>query len=73
MKGSKGETDSNIQGSSDKAMSWFLNRNTTSQKGLTWNIPSNDKQKPANKNTLFSMDLIWNGRWNKVFLDLKNG
>ena len=28
----------NIQANSHKAISWFLNRNSTSQKGLAWNI-----------------------------------
>ena len=56
--GCKGETASNIQWSSNKVISWFFNRNTTSQKGLAWNIPGNKKQGPTTKTTLSSNALL---------------
>ena len=49
LKNSKGETRNNIQGNSDEASSKFLNRNTTSQKGMARNIQSNEKKRPATK------------------------
>ena len=51
LKNSKGETRNNIQGNSDEASSKFLNRNTTSQKGMARNIPSNEKKSPATVTT----------------------
>ena len=54
---SKGKTSSIVQGSSDKAISRFLNRNTTSHKGMARNIPSNEKQRTATKTTLPSRAL----------------
>ena len=65
LKSSKGETDSNTQESFDKVNSWFLKRNTTSQKGMARNIPSDEKQRPAAKTTLSSKALIENWRWNE--------
>ena len=32
------ERTNNIQGNSHQAISWFLNRNSTSQKGMEWHI-----------------------------------
>ena len=52
LKGSKGETVSNIQGSPDKVSSWLLNGNAPSQKKLPRNIPTNENQRPATKATL---------------------
>ena len=49
LKGSKRETASNIQGSPNKAISRFLNRNIISQKGPAQNIPNAEKQGPATK------------------------
>ena len=53
-----GERANNIQGSSDKTIRTFLNRNPISQKGMARNIPSNKKQRPATKTTLPSKALI---------------
>ena len=58
IKSIKGETASDTQGSPNKAVSWLLNRNTTSQKRVARNIPSNEKQRPATKTTLSSKTLI---------------
>ena len=45
-------------GNSDKAISWFLNRNTSGQYGLAWNIQSDEKQGPTTKTTLSSKAMI---------------
>ena len=58
LKGSKGETASNIQGSSNKAISRFLSRNTTNPKGMTWNILGNEKEGTTTKTTLSSKTFI---------------
>ena len=49
LKGSKGERGSHKPGSSNKAKSIFLNRNTTRQKGMARCIPSNEKRRPVIK------------------------
>ena len=58
FKGSKGQVRSNKQRSSNKAISWFLNRNTTSQKGFPRPNPSHEKQAPTTKTTPSGMDII---------------
>ena len=58
---------SNIQGSYDKVISSYLNRNTTSQKGMISNIPSNEKQRPTTKTNLPSKALIYSARQNNEF------
>ena len=45
----------NIQGNSHQAISWFPNRNSTSQKGMAW---WGEREKPATKNTLPSKTFI---------------
>ena len=45
----------NIQGKSHQAISWFPNRNSTSQKGVAW---SSEREEPATKNTLPSKTFI---------------
>ena len=57
LKGSKGETASNIQGSPNKASSCLLNGNAPHQKGMARNIPSNENQRPATKTTTSSNTL----------------
>ena len=54
----------NIQGNSHQAISWFLNRNSTSQKGMECYFLSDEREKPTTKNTLSSKTLlqIW---WNQ--------
>ena len=42
----------NIQGNSHQAISWFLNRNAISQKGIAWYIWSDEREEPTTKNTL---------------------
>ena len=44
--------DSYLHGSSHKTVSWFLNRNISGQKGLAWNIHSDEKQKHTTKTIL---------------------
>ena len=44
VKGSREETDNDIQGSSDKASSCLISRNTISQKGMARNMPSNESK-----------------------------
>ena len=48
----------NIQGNSHQAISWFLNRNSTSQKRMAWYIYSDDREEPTTKNTLPSKTLL---------------
>ena len=42
----------NTQGNSHQAIGWFLNRNSTSQKGMAWYILSDERKEPSTKNTL---------------------
>ena len=65
LKGSKGETGSNIQRRPDKTSSWLLNGNAPSQNGMARNIPSNEKQRPATETTLPRKALNYNRRPNK--------
>ena len=58
LKSSERETASYLQRSSDKVISWFLNRNSTGETWLSWNIPSNEKQGPATKTTLSRKALV---------------
>ena len=48
----------NIQANVHQAISWFLNRNSTSQKGMAWYIQSDEREEPTTKNTLPSMTLL---------------
>ena len=57
LKGSKGETGSNIQGSPNKVSKLLLNGNAPSQKRMARNIPNNENQRPATKATLPSKTL----------------
>ena len=65
LKGSKGETGSNIQGSPNKVSNWLLNGNAPSQQRMAKNIPSNENQRPATKTTLPSKALNHDRRTNK--------
>ena len=47
-----------MQGKVHNIISWFLNRNSTSQKEVTWNIPGDEREEPTNKNTLPSATVI---------------
>ena len=47
-----------IQGNSHQAISWFLNRNSTSQKQMVWCIQSDEREKSITKNTLPSKTLL---------------
>ena len=47
-----------IQGNSHQAISWFLNRNSTSQKQMVWCIQSDEREKSITKNTLSSKTLL---------------
>ena len=49
----QGKND-NIQGNSHQAISWFLNRNFTSQKGMAWYILSDEREETSTKNNLSS-------------------
>ena len=51
LKSSKRKADSHLQGRSHKTVSWFFNRNISGQKGLVWNIQSDEKQGPTTKTT----------------------
>ena len=42
----------NIQGNSQQANSWFLNRNSTSQKWMARCMQSDEREEPTAKNTL---------------------
>ena len=48
----------NVQGNSHQAVSWFLNRNFTSQKGMAWYIQSDEREETTTKATLPSMTLL---------------
>ena len=48
----------NTQENSHKVISWFLNRNSTSQKGMARYIPSDEREEPTTKDTLPSKTLI---------------
>ena len=48
----------NIQGNSQKVNSWFLSRNSTSQKGMGWYTSSDEREDLTAKITLPSKDLI---------------
>ena len=47
-----------IQGNSHQAISWFLNRNSTSQKGMAGYIQSDENKGPTTKNNLLSKTLF---------------
>ena len=65
-----GETTSNIKGGTNKAIIWFLNRNTASEKGMTRYIPSNEA-KTYNQDYSTQQGSHLNGKWNMEFLRLK--
>ena len=48
----------NIRGNSHQAISWFLNRTSTSQKGMAWYIQSDEREEPTIKNILPSKILL---------------
>ena len=58
MKSNKGKTTNNIQGNSHKVNSWFLSRNSTSQKGGARYIYSDEREEPTTKTTVPGKDLI---------------
>ena len=45
----KGKMTDNIQRNSHKVISWFLNRNSTSQKGVAWYGSSDGREEPTTK------------------------
>ena len=47
-----------IQGNSHQPISWFHNRNSTSQKGMAWYIQSDENKGPTTKNNLLSKTLF---------------
>ena len=57
-KATKKKMTNNIQGNSHHVISWLLNRNSTSQKGMAWYIQSDEREEPTTKNTLPSMTLL---------------
>ena len=65
LKGSKGETGSNIQGSLNKVSSYLPNGNSPSQKRMAKTIPSSENQRPATKTTLPTKALNQDRRPNK--------
>ena len=67
IKGSKGETVSNIQESPNKVSNRLLNGNAPNQKRMTKNIPSNESQRPTTQTTLPSKALNQDRRPNKEF------
>ena len=48
----------NTQGNSHQVISWFLNRNSPSQKGMAWYIKSDEREEPTTENNLSSKTLI---------------
>ena len=50
-----------LQGNSHQAISWFFNRNSTSQKGMAWYTKSDQREEPTVKNILPSKTLpqVW--------------
>ena len=48
----------NIQGNSHQVISWFLNRNSTSQKGMAGYIESDEREEPTTKDTPPSKTLL---------------
>ena len=48
----------NIQGNSHQAINWFLNRNSTNQKGVAWYFLSDERQEPTTKNIIPSKTLL---------------
>ena len=46
------------KGNSHQAISWFLSRNSTSQKGMAWYIQSDEREEPITKNNLLSKTLF---------------
>ena len=41
----------NVRGDSHQAISYFLNGNSTSQKGMAWYTESDEREEPTTKNT----------------------
>ena len=54
-----------LQGSSHTTVSWFPNWNFAGQKGLEWNIQSDEKQGPTTKIILPSKGIIQNRKTGK--------
>ena len=48
----------NIQGNSHQAISWFLNRNFISQKGMAWYIWNDEREEPTIKDILPSKTFL---------------
>ena len=48
----------NTQENSHQVISWFLNRNSPSQKGMAWYIKSDEREEPTTENNLSSKTLI---------------
>ena len=47
-----------IQGNAHQAISWFLNRNSTSQKGMAWYIWNDERGEPTTKDILPSKTFL---------------
>ena len=72
LKATRKITTNNIQGNSHQAISWFLNRNSTSQKGMAQYIESDEREEPTAKNTLPQQGSDSDLMENKVFQTRKS-